>query len=135
MTEAIETKKHDSIVYRYYDYLKANHYGKENGVKRDVLAKIFNVTIAVQKEILREINEASDLPKLISTSGKIYMCRTEHECEVAAYNEFNSGLTRLKKGKKMPGCFYYLCDQCAGGQRCYFVSEHICGGRIGKSGI
>ena len=101
MTEAIETKKHDSIVYRYYDYLKANNYGKENGVKRDVLAKIFNVTIAVQKEILREINEASDLPKLISTSGKIYMCRTEHECEVAAYNEFNSGLTRLKKGKKM----------------------------------
>lgn len=101
MTEAIETKKHDSIVYRYYDYLKANHYGKENGIKRDVLAKIFNVTIAVQKEILREINEASDLPKLISTSGKIYMCRTEHECEVAAYNEFNSGLTRLKKGKKM----------------------------------
>lgn len=101
MYNTIETIKHESLVYRYYDYLKEYHYGKENGIKRDSLAKVFGIPIYQQKEILREINEATDLPKLISTSGKIYMCKTQHECEVAAYNEFNSGLSRLKKGQKM----------------------------------
>lgn len=97
----IETKKHEPIVYEYYNYLKDCHYGKENGVRREILADIFHVSIKKQKNILREINESDTLPKLVSTSGAIYMCRTKEECEQAAFNEFKSGLTRLKKGKKM----------------------------------
>lgn len=97
----IETKKHRTIVYDYYNYLKECHYGKENGVKREVLAGVFHVSLNAQKEILREINESEILPKIVSTSNSIYMCRTKEECEQAAFNEFKSGLTRLKKGKKM----------------------------------
>lgn len=92
---------HKSIVYRYYDYLKANHYGKENGINRAELAKIFNVSINAQKIILREINESAELEKLVSTCGSIYMCRTQEECEKSVYNEIKSGITLLKKGKKM----------------------------------
>lgn len=97
----IEVKKHKPIVYQYYEYLKENHLGKENGVRRDTLADLFHVNVATQKEILKEINESDELPKIISTTGAIYMCRTREECETAAFNEFKSGLTRLKKGKKM----------------------------------
>lgn len=94
-------KKHQPIVYRYYDYLKQNHYGKENGISRSELAKIFNVDIQKQKTILKAINESSELEKLVSTCGSIYMCRTEEECKKSAYNEIKSGLARLKKGQKM----------------------------------
>ena len=52
----IETKKHEPIVYEYYNYLKDCHYGKENGVRRETLADIFHVSIKKQKNILREIN-------------------------------------------------------------------------------
>lgn len=97
----IEIKKHRPLVYQYYDYLKDNHYGKANGVKRTTLADIFHVDLKTQKNILKEINESDTLTKLISTSGSIYMCQTKEECEQAAFNEFKSGLTRLKKGKKM----------------------------------
>lgn len=101
MTEKIETKKYDSIVYRYYEYLKEHHFGKENGIKRGELAKFFGVTLEQQKSILRTINESSAFDKLVSTCGSIYMCRTQRECEVSAYNEINSGISRIKKGKAM----------------------------------
>lgn len=97
----MEQKNYRPIVYEYYNYLKDCHYGKENGVNRKILADIFHVGLDTQKRILREINESDTLPKLVSTSGAIYMCRTKEECEQAAFNEFKSGLTRLKKGKKM----------------------------------
>lgn len=100
-TEKIETIKHETIVYRYYDYLKEHHLGKENGIKRDELAKKFGVTLEMQKTILRTINESGVFDKLISTCGSIYMCRTEKECETAAYNEIRSGISRLKKGNAM----------------------------------
>lgn len=97
----IEIKKHKSITYRYYDYLKENHYGKENGISRKDLAKIFNVELSTQKKILTEINQSDVFDKLVSTSGSIYICRTKEECETAYYNEIKSGLARLLKGKKM----------------------------------
>ena len=40
MENKIETKHHEPIVYRVYDYLKENHYGKENGIKKPFLASI-----------------------------------------------------------------------------------------------
>lgn len=97
----METKKHKPIVYEYYNYLKKNHYGKEKAINRNDLAKHFKVTLSIQKNILKEINESDLLPKLVSTSGAIYLCKTKKECQIAAFNEFKSGLTRLKKGKKM----------------------------------
>lgn len=97
----METKKYKPIIYRYYDYLKENHYGKENGISRKDLAQIFGVELTTQKKILAEINQSDIFDKLVSTSGSIYICRTREECETAYYNEIKSGLARLLKGKKM----------------------------------
>lgn len=97
----IEIMKHRPIVYRYYDYLKKNHYGKDNGISRNKLKEIFGISLDTQKSILAEINNSDIFDKLISTSGSIYMCRNKQETMTAAYNEINSGLTRLLKGKKM----------------------------------
>lgn len=94
-------KRHRSIVYRYYTYLKTYHYGKENGIGSKNLAKVFGIAMATQKYILKEINESLDFKKLVSTSGSIYMCRTKQECLLAIRNEITSGLTRLNKGKAM----------------------------------
>lgn len=97
----IEVMKHRPIVYRYYDYLKKNHYGKENGISRNKLKEIFGISLDTQKGILSEINNSDVFDKLISTSRSIYMCRTKKECEEAYFNEIKSGLARLLKGKKM----------------------------------
>lgn len=97
----IEVEKYKPITYRYYDFLKKNHYGKENGISRKDLADIFNVELSTQKKILKQINESDVFDKLVSTSGSIYICRTKEECETAYYNEIKSGLARLLKGKKM----------------------------------
>lgn len=97
----IEIKRHKSLTYKYYDYLKENHYGKENGISRENLRQIFNIDLKTQKKILAEINQSDVFDKLVSTSGSIYICRTKEECEEAYYNEIKSGLARLLKGKKM----------------------------------
>lgn len=98
---AIEIKKYKTLVYRYYDYLREHHYGKENGINREELAKHFGISLNNQKSILREINCSRVFPKLVSTSKCIYMCKTKDECEEAIYNERKSALTRLQKSAIM----------------------------------
>ena len=97
----MDYNRHEPMVYRYYDYLQNNHYGKDNGVKRDILAETMGVKLQEQKAILATINESDTLEKLISTSGSIYMCRTKEECVTAYMNEIRSGITRINKGKAM----------------------------------
>lgn len=97
----MQIKIHRPIVYRYYEYLRKNHLGKENKIKSKELSNIMGVKLPTQKYILKEINESQDFDKLISTCGAIYMCRTQKECELAIKNEINVGLTRLQKGKAM----------------------------------
>lgn len=48
-----------------------------------------------------QVENSTAFDKLVSTCGSIYMCRTQRECEVSAYNEINSGISRIKKGKAM----------------------------------
>ena len=97
----VETKKHRPIVYRYYDYLKKNHMGAENGIKSYHLAEVFGVQLGTQKYILKEINESADFDKLISTSGSIYMCKRKDECLKAINNELKTAITRIKKAHAM----------------------------------
>lgn len=97
----LETKKHTPIVYDYYNYLKKNCLGRQNGISRSRLCEMFGVSLDIQKQVLREINSSLDFDKMVSTSGSIYICNTEEECRVAIHNEIQSGLARLNKGKIM----------------------------------
>ena len=100
-TLTVNVKKHKPEVYAYYDMLKNNYLGEENGILASELADKMGVKPREQRYILKEINESKDLPRLVSTCGKIYMCNTEQECIRAFMNEIKSGLTRLQKGKTM----------------------------------
>lgn len=97
----VQIRKHRPIVYRYYDYLKRNHLGEENGIKSIELATMFGIDRATQKYILKEINESSEFSKLISTCGSIYMCKRKAECLKAINNELKTATTRLKKARLM----------------------------------
>ncbi|MBO7526301.1 MAG: hypothetical protein J6T74_00210 [Clostridia bacterium] len=97
----ILVKHHEPIVYRVYEYLKENHLGKENGIKREDLALKLNIPMRALRKITSEINSSSELEKLISTTNCCYMCKTESECESATQSTFRQAFSLLKKAYKM----------------------------------
>lgn len=101
MKNKIETKHHEPIVYRVYDYLKENHYGKENGIKKPLLASVFDITPRELRKITQTINESDELEKLVSTSHCCYMCKTKEECEKAIRTTYSYAIASFKKAKKM----------------------------------
>lgn len=101
MENKIETNKHEPLVYRVYDYLKENHLGRANGIKRPELAEKFGISARELRKITSEINSSLQLEKLVSTSHCCYMCETKEECEKAIRNTYRTAITLLKKGKAM----------------------------------
>lgn len=97
----ITVKHHEPIVYRVYEYLKENHLGKENGIKREELALTLDIPMRALRRITSEINSSSELEKLISTTNCCYMCKTESECEQATQSTFRQAFSLLKKAYKM----------------------------------
>lgn len=97
----IETKNHESIVYRVYDYLKENHTGRENGIKRPILAERLGISERMLRRITREINTSTQLEKLVSTTHCCYVCGTKEECEKAIRNTYNVAIAQFKKAKQM----------------------------------
>lgn len=97
----IVVKHHEPIVYQVYEYLKANHLGKENGITRNELALALGIPIRALRKITSEINSSSELEKLISTTNCCYMCKTESECEKATQSTFKQAFSLLKKAYKM----------------------------------
>lgn len=93
--------KHEPIVYRLYEYLKNNHYGKENGIRKSELAEYMGITERDLRRITKEINTSPVLEKLVSTTHCCYMCRTEEECAKAIHNTYRMAITLFKKGKAM----------------------------------
>jgi hypothetical protein len=90
------------IVNKAYDWLKENAYGEENGKSLSEIASIFltSANKRLMRKIISEINNDSDLG-LISTSKKIYLCKTEEECQKAIKTTYRLALSCLKKARKM----------------------------------
>lgn len=101
MENKIETKHHEPIVYRLYDYLKANHLGKENGIKKPGLARIIGVNERELRKLTKAINESTELEKLVSTSYRCYMCNTQNECEKSIRTTYKVAVALFKKAKQM----------------------------------
>lgn len=101
MGNKIETKHHEPLMYRLYDYLKDNHLGRENGIKKPELAKKFDITERELRKLTKEINTSTELEKLVSTTHCCYMCNTKEECEQSIRNTYRTAITLLKKGKAM----------------------------------
>lgn len=101
MENKIEEKRHADVVYKLYDYLKRNHLGHENGVKKSVLAEKFGISERELRGITKEINASLDFDKLVSTTHCCYMCNTKKECEKSIRNTFRVAVALIKKGNVM----------------------------------
>lgn len=89
------------LVYRYYDELRKNHFGKDNAISRTELAKKMGVDLRRQKQILREINENPEFHKLVSTSKCIYLCKYKTEVMETLNHTWNTAITLINKAKAM----------------------------------
>lgn len=94
-------KHHQPEVYRLYDYLKANHLGKANGIKKPDLAKILGIKPRELRKLTAEINASTELEKLVSTSHCCYMCETKEECEKSIRTTYKVAVALFKKAKQM----------------------------------
>lgn len=101
MRNKIETKHHEPAVYRLYDYLKNNHLGRENGIKKPELAQRLGINERELRKLTKEINTSTELEKLVSTTHCCYMCKTKEECEKSIRNTFRTAIALIKKGNTM----------------------------------
>ena len=101
MGNKIETKHHEPAVYRLYDYLKNNHLGRENGIKKPELAQKLGISERELRKLTKEINTSTELEKLVSTTQCCYMCKTKEECEKSIRNTFRTAIALIKKGNTM----------------------------------
>lgn len=101
MGNKIETKHHELAVYRLYDYLKNNHLGRENGIKKPELAQRLGINERELRKLTKEINTSTELEKLVSTTHCCYMCKTKEECEKSIRNTFRTAIALIKKGNTM----------------------------------
>ena len=98
MENKIGTKHHEPAVYRLYDYLKNNHLGRENGIKKPELAQRLGINERELRKLTKEINTSTELEKLVSTTHCCYMCKTKEECEKSIRNTFRTAIALIKKG-------------------------------------
>ena len=101
MGNKIEIKHHEPAVYRLYDYLKNNHLGRENGIKKPELAQKLGINERELRKLTKEINTSTELEKLVSTTHCCYMCKTKEECEKSIRNTFRTAISLIKKGNTM----------------------------------
>ena len=101
MENKIETKHHEPAVYRLYDYLKNNHLGRENGIKKPELAQRLGINERELRRLTKEINTSTELEKLVSTTHCCYMCNTKEECEKSIRSTFRTAIALIRKGNTM----------------------------------
>lgn len=72
----METKRHETIVYRIYDELK-NHVGKKNAVSAAELSGKFNISERQLRDYIHELREDMQFDKVILACNKGYYIPTE----------------------------------------------------------
>ena len=88
-----------------FNLLKVFH-GKENGISaKSATEYIYGKHTERLQRQLREvcsaINSNPEIDGLISTSGKIYVCKTEEECVKAMNTTFKTAFSYLRKARAM----------------------------------
>lgn len=83
----IETKKHEPIVYRVYDFLKGC-IGETNAVKGCDLAGAFNISERQLRNIINTIRNSTELTHTVGSSVRGYfICKDKEE-----FNRVNNTL-------------------------------------------
>lgn len=92
----METKKHQPIAYRIYDYLKDNCVSEENAIQGRDLSARFDITERQLRTIIHEIRNSGELTRIILSSNKGYFMATEEEFERANRRLENQARSLLK---------------------------------------
>lgn len=92
----IETKTHEPIVYRLYDYLKNNHVGKVNAIKGRDLATKFNISERQLRDYISELREDMQFDKVIMPCNKGYYIPTEAEGAADIQRLFHHAFSELR---------------------------------------
>ena len=96
----IETKKHDSLVYRVYDYLRDNHVGQANAIKGADLAARFGTDRRSLRNIIREIRNSDTLEKLVAgDESGYYVCANAEEYEKANNRLYSAAFSLLRTAR------------------------------------
>jgi len=83
------------------EYLKKHHYSKENGISRELLSQKLGVNGGTLKDLRRQINESTEIEKLVSTSRSCYLCKTDAECLEAIRATIMPAVAMIKKARIM----------------------------------
>lgn len=100
----IETKHHEPIVYRIYDFLK-NFVGEENAIQGRDLAAQFAITERKLRDYIRQIRNSTELEKTVCATPKGYfVCKDKEEflrsngtLYAAAFNLLRTARANSKK--------------------------------------
>jgi len=88
---------------KLFNEIKSFCYGKENGESAQDVANW--VLVKGDKRALRRvcsaINSDLNVDGIISTSGKIYVCKTKDECVKAISNTYRMAIAYFKKARVM----------------------------------
>lgn len=101
----IETKHSEPIIYRIYDYLKANCVGEINAIPARDLAAHYKISERQLRDHVNTIRNSSELERTIGSSAKGYfVCKDKEEflrangtLYAAAFNLLRTARANSKK--------------------------------------
>lgn len=74
----IETKHHEPLVYKIYEFMKS-HVGEENAIQGRDLAANFTISERQLRSHIHEIRKSDELTRIILSSNRGYFMATEEE--------------------------------------------------------
>lgn len=84
-----------------YEWLLENCNGKKNGRKQKEICAYLGFKPRDFRRITSVLNASPNYDKIISTSGKIYVCDSKEECINSINSTYHQAITLLKKAKQM----------------------------------
>ena len=79
---SIQTKHHEPIVYKVYDFLK-NYIGAENAIPAKDLTEALGISERTLRDCIAEIRNSTELTRIIGSSNKGYFLCRESEFDQA----------------------------------------------------
>lgn len=87
----IESKHHEPIVYRIYEFMKG-FVGEDNAIQGRVLAAQFTISERQLRSYIHEIRNSEELTRIILSSNRGYFMATEEE-----FDRYNKRLENQAK--------------------------------------
>jgi predicted DNA-binding transcriptional regulator len=95
----METKKHEPIIYKVYEFLK-EHVGEKNSASAEAISFFFDISEREVRRIVQEIRRSGTLEKIIGSSNTGYFICTADGVEKANRRLFSQAFSLLKTARE-----------------------------------